>query len=88
MKLLTATVIGSGVDDGSVVDPYRPDLPPGVAYAGALDRDSGTYLVAVPDAAVVSAKAGRTALSTTRQKSDALTARNLSEATVNIWRVG
>lgn len=83
MKLLTVPAIGTGTDD----DPIRPDLPAGTSFVGHHDPKTNTYLLAVPDAAVVSAKAGRTALSTTRQKSDALAARNLSEATVNIWRV-
>lgn len=84
MKYFTVSALGAGTED----DPIRPDLPSGTSYVGQHDPKTNTYLVAVPDAAVVSAKAGRTALSTTRQKSDALTARNLSEATVNIWRVG
>ena len=84
MKLLTVPAIGTGTD----ADPIRPDLPAGTSFVGHHDSKTNTYLVAVPDGATVSAKTGRTALSTTRQKSDALAARNLSEATVNIWRVG
>ena len=81
MKYLTVPAITNAQGD------KVPDLPAGVSYVGQCPPGGTTYLVAVPDAAVVSARAGRTALSTTRQKSDALTARNLSEATVNIWRV-
>lgn len=84
MKLLTVGAVRDRWEPGSI----SPDLPVGVDYCGQYDPKTDTYLVVVPDAAVVSAKAGRTALSTPRQKSDALTARNLSEATVNIWRVG
>ena len=84
VKYLTVTAIGTGTD----ADPIRPDLPAGTSFVGQHDAKTNTYLVAVPDAAVVSAKAGRTTLSTTRQKSDAIAARELSEAAVNSWRVG
>ena len=83
MKLLTVPAIGTGTDD----DPIRPDLPSGTSYVGQHDPKTNTYIVAVPDGATISAKTGRTTLTTARQESDALTARNLSEATVNIWRV-
>jgi len=83
MKLLTVPALGTGTED----DPIRPDLPAGTSYVGQHDAKTGTYLVAVPDGATVSAKAGRTALSTRKAQTDALAARNLSEATVNIWRV-
>ena len=84
MKYLTVPAIGTGADD----DPIRPDLPAGVSFVGQHDPKTGTYLVAVPDAAVVSAKTGRTALSTRKAQTDAITARELSEAAVNSWRVG
>lgn len=83
MKYLTVPAIGTGTE----ADPIRTDLPAGTSYVGQHDPKTNTYLVAVPDGATISAKTGRTTLSTARQKSDALTARNLSEATVNIWRV-
>lgn len=82
MKYLTVPRIGSGVDAGETVDPYRADLPAGVDYCGQYDAKTGTYLVAVPDGATVSAKTGRKA------QTDAMAARELSEAAVNSWRVG
>ncbi len=84
MKLLTVPAVGIGADD----DPIRPDLPAGVSFAGQHDPKTGTYLVAVPDGATVSAKTGRTALSTRKAQTDAMAARELSEAAVNSWRVG
>lgn len=66
-----------------------PDLPPSVTnWVGQCLPGDDTYLVAVPDAAVVSAKAGRTALSTRKAQTDAMAARSLSEGDVQIWRVG
>lgn len=88
MKYLTVPRIGSGVDAGETVDPYRADLPVGVDYVGQHDPKTNTYLVAVPDVAVVSAKAGRTALSTRKKQADEMAARELSEAAVNTWRAG
>lgn len=82
MRLLTVPAITNAQGD------KVPDLPAGVDYVGQCPPGGTTYLVAVPDAAVVSAKAGRRTLSTTRQKSDAIAARELSEAAVNTWRVG
>lgn len=84
MKLLTVPAVGTGTED----DPIRPDLPAGVSFVGHHDARTGTYLVAVPDAAVVSVKAGRTALSTRKAQADAIAARELSEVAVNSWRVG
>lgn len=84
MKLLTVPAIGTGTDD----DPIRPDLPAGTSFVGQHDAKTNTYLVAVPDAAIVNAKAGRTTLSTRKAQTDAMAARELSEADVNSWRVG
>ena len=84
MKLLTVPAIGAGTDD----DPIRPALPAGTSFVGQHDAKTNTYLVAVPDAAVVSAKAGRTTLSTRKAQTDEMAARELSEAAVNSWRVG
>ena len=84
MKLLTVPAIGAGTDD----DPIRPDLPSGTSFVGQHDPKTNTYLVAVPDSAVVSAKAGRTTLSTRKAQTDAISARELSEAAVNSWRIG
>ena len=84
MKLMTVPAIGTGTD----ADPIRPDLPAGTSFVGHHDPKTGTYLVAVPDGATVSAKAGRTALSTRKAQADAMAARELSEAAVNSWRVG
>ncbi len=88
MKYLTVPRIGSGVDAGETVDPYRADLPAGVDYCGQYDAKTGTYLVAVPDGATVSAKTGRTALSTRKAQTDAMASRSLSEGDVQTWRVG
>ena len=84
MKLMTVPTLGAGTDD----DPIRPDLPAVTSFVGHHDAKTNTYLVAVPDAAVVSAKARRTTLSTRKAQTDAMAARELSEATVNTWRVG
>ena len=83
MKLLTVPALGTGTDD----DPIRPDLPAGTSFVGHHDPKSGTYLVAVPDAAVVSAKTGRTTLSTRKAQTDAMAARSLKESDVQTWRV-
>lgn len=82
MKLLTVPAITNSRGD------TVPDLPAGVDYVGQHDAKTGTYLVAVPDAAVVSAKTGRTTLSTRKAQADEIAARELSEAAVNSWRVG
>ena len=84
MKYLTVPAIGAGTDD----DPIRPDLPAGTSFVGQHDAKTGTYLVAVPDGATVSAKAGRTTLSMRKAQTDEMAARELSEAAVNTWRVG
>ena len=84
MKYLTVPAIGTGTDD----DPIRPDLPAFVSFVGQHDPKTGTYLVAVPDAATVAAKAGRTTLSTRKSQTDAMSARALSEGDVQTWRVG
>ena len=83
MKYLTVPAIGTGADD----DPIRPDLPAGVSFVGQHDPKTGTYLVAVPDAAVVAAKTGRTTLSTRKAQTDAMAARSLRESDVQTWRV-
>ena len=84
MKLLTVGTIRDRWEPGSI----SPDLPVGVDYVGQHDPKTNTYLVAVPDVAVVSAKAGRTALSARKKQADEMAARELSEAAVNSWRVG
>ena len=84
MKLLTVGTIRDLWEPGSI----SPDLTVGVDYCGQYDPKTDTYLVAVPDAAVVSAKTGRTTLSTRKAQTDAIAARELSEADVNTWRVG
>ncbi len=83
MKYLTVPAVGTGTDD----DPIRPALPSGVSFVGQHDPKTGTYLVAVPDGATVSAKAGRTTLSTRKAQTDAMSARALSESDVQTWRV-
>ena len=83
MKYLTVPALGSGTDD----DPIRPDLPAGVSFVGQHDPKTDTYLVAVPDAAVVAAKTGRTTLATRKAQTDAMAARKLSESDVQTWRV-
>lgn len=82
MKLLTVPAITNSRGD------TVPDLPVGVDYVGHHAPKTGTYLVAVPDAAVVAAKAGRTVLSTRKAQTDEIAARELSEAAVNSWRIG
>lgn len=84
VKYLTVASLG----DGSQADPYRPDLPDGVAFVGQRDSDTGTYLVAVPDVATVPAKAGRTNLTTARARTTAYTAHGLKASDVDRWRVG
>ena len=84
MKLLTVGTIRDRWEPGSI----SPDLTAGVDYVGHCPPGGTTYLVAVPDAAVVSAKTGRTTLSTRKAQTDAMAARELSEADVNTWRVG
>lgn len=84
MKYLTVPAIGTGTDD----DPIRPDLPAGVSFVGQHDPKTSTYLVAVPDAATVDAKTGRTTLATRKAQSDEMAARKLSEGDVQTWRVG
>jgi len=84
VKYLTVAALGVGTD----ADPIRPDLPAGTSFVGHHDPKTSTYLVAVPDAAIFSAKAGRTALSTRKAQTDAISARELSEAAVNSWRIG
>jgi hypothetical protein len=84
VKLLTVPALGAGTDD----DPIRPDLPAGTSFVGQYDAKSGTYLVAVTDAAVVAAKTGRTTLSTRKAQADAMAARSLSEGDVGTWRIG
>lgn len=84
MKLLTVPSLGTGTED----DPIRPALPVGTSFVGHHDPKTSTYLVAVPDAAIFSAKAGRTTLSTRKAQADAIAARELSEVAVNSWRVG
>ena len=84
MKLLTVGTIRDRWEPGSI----SPDLPVGVDYVGQHDPKTNTYLVAVPDVAVVSAKAGRTALSTRKKQADAIAARSLNESDVNTWKVG
>ncbi len=82
MKLLTVPAITNAQGD------KVPDLPAGVDYVGHCPPGGTTYLVAVPDAAVVSAKTGRTTLSTRKAQTDELARRELSEAAVNSWRIG
>lgn len=82
MKLMTVPATTDAQGDNV------PDLPAGTSFVGHHDPKSGTYLVAVPDAAVVSAKTGRTTLSTRKAKTDEIAARELSEGAVNSWRVG
>lgn len=84
MKIYTAPAIGTGTD----ADPIRPDLPAGTSFVGQHDPKTNTYLVAVPDAATVSAKTGRTALTTARAKSDEIDARKLRASDVDTWRIG
>ena len=83
MKHLLVPALGIG----TVSDPFRPDLPDGTAYVGTRDPATGTYLVAVPDAAAIPAKTGRVSLTTAKSKADALTARRLSPAAVALWRI-
>lgn len=84
MKLMTVGAVRDRWEPGSI----SPDLPVGVDYCGQYDPKTDTYLVAVPDAAVVAAKAGRTTLSTRKAQTDAITSRSLSEGDVQTWRVG
>ena len=84
MKLLTVGTIRDRWEPGSI----SPDLTAGVDYVGHCPPGGTTYLVAVPDAAVVSAKTGRTTLSTRKAQTDELARRELSEAAVNSWRIG
>lgn len=85
MRLLTVPALGTGHPDA---DPFRPDIPAGTSFCGAYDAKTGTYLVAVPDAAVIDARDGRVSLTTARAKSDEIDARKLSAAAVDAWRVG
>ena len=79
MKLLTVGTIRDRWEPGSI----SPDLPDGVPFVGYHDTKTGTYLVAVPDGATVSAKAGRAALSTRKAQTDAISARGALNIAAN-----
>lgn len=83
MKYLTVGIVRDRWEPGST----SPDLPDDVPFSGQHDKATNTYLVAVPDGATVSAKTGRTTLSTRKAQTDAMAARSLSEGDVQTWRV-
>ena len=81
---MTVPVIGTGTQD----DPYRPDIPEGTSFVGHCDLGTGTYLIAIAKNATVSAKAGRTELSSKKQKSEAINARGLRVEDIDTWKIG